>query len=284
MDVYVPQNKKKKKTDFIPYRDSVLTWLLRENLGEGSPGLGSDTHHGCHLRPCSVPEGAHPSPAERRAQGLLPGDQGGVSGGFTPPGWGQVALGATDLQPLRRYPRLGAVAPYPSQGLASPPSGDPWEPCWLSGAALLPCPPLQLSSEPVRGRWSLKHPNTHVFCPKWPWGPRCLPLQKGAGAGGTDVQKGKLTSGSCGQLGLWGLPRLHTQGHDPDPQKQPDWSLVWATLGAAPSLPVEKRAVGDGGESAPRRGTQESQECVSLHPASPPGPHPGPAPGWALHP
>ncbi|KAB0403644.1 hypothetical protein E2I00_000341, partial [Balaenoptera physalus] len=25
-------NKKKKKTDFIPYRDSVLTWLLRENL------------------------------------------------------------------------------------------------------------------------------------------------------------------------------------------------------------------------------------------------------------
>lgn len=32
---HVEQNKKKKKTDFIPYRDSVLTWLLRENLGEG---------------------------------------------------------------------------------------------------------------------------------------------------------------------------------------------------------------------------------------------------------
>ena len=26
--------KKKGKQDFIPYRDSVLTWLLRENLGE----------------------------------------------------------------------------------------------------------------------------------------------------------------------------------------------------------------------------------------------------------
>lgn len=36
--LFIPQNKKKKKTDFIPYRDSVLTWLLRENLGEDGGG------------------------------------------------------------------------------------------------------------------------------------------------------------------------------------------------------------------------------------------------------
>lgn len=52
---YPPQNKKKKKTDFIPYRDSVLTWLLRENLGEHAPipwSLGSDFHFGLCPAPC----------------------------------------------------------------------------------------------------------------------------------------------------------------------------------------------------------------------------------------
>ena len=30
------KSKKKKGNDFIPFRDSVLTWLLRENLGGNS--------------------------------------------------------------------------------------------------------------------------------------------------------------------------------------------------------------------------------------------------------
>lgn len=43
------QQSKKRKSDFIPYRDSVLTWLLKENLGEGllSLSLFQPCHQSC---------------------------------------------------------------------------------------------------------------------------------------------------------------------------------------------------------------------------------------------
>lgn len=31
--IFQSSQKKRRRSDFIPYRDSVLTWLLKENLG-----------------------------------------------------------------------------------------------------------------------------------------------------------------------------------------------------------------------------------------------------------
>lgn len=87
----LPQNKKKKKTDFIPYRDSVLTWLLRENLGEDSPGSDARPGRRRPPRPGRVPmpsglcgERGGSSGARARGQqqvnGARPGDPDGPRG------------------------------------------------------------------------------------------------------------------------------------------------------------------------------------------------------------
>ena len=31
--LFQSSHKKRRRSDFVPYRDSVLTWLLKENLG-----------------------------------------------------------------------------------------------------------------------------------------------------------------------------------------------------------------------------------------------------------
>lgn len=58
------QQSKKRKSDFIPYRDSVLTWLLKENLGEGflSLSLSLPTLPPVLLTPVDVSDQTHCCP------------------------------------------------------------------------------------------------------------------------------------------------------------------------------------------------------------------------------
>ena len=213
---------------------------------------------------------------------------------------GRWPSGPQTCSPHVGAPGLGHWRPDRHRDLP-PPVCDPWEPCWLSGAAFLPRPPLQLSSEPVRGRLSLRHPNTHVFRPNWPWGPRCLPLQQGAGAGGTDVQKGKLnpgwlwTAGALGpSLAAW-LPRAVTltprsslaglwcgphrvqcqaswwrRGQVGDGVKVPPWGEHESLRSVCPVT----RPLPRGHTQAPPQGGHCTPSPSHRQPAVPGGPHP----------
>lgn len=86
-------NHKRKKTEFIPYRDSVLTWLLKENLGEcldgGQEGEWGDTAP-VLLNP------AEPAPA--------------MESGCCRLGWGRASRGLVSSTFLRQE-RASALVP-----------------------------------------------------------------------------------------------------------------------------------------------------------------------------
>lgn len=143
----------------------MLTHSSGKTLGETHPAW--DLTPGCHLRPHSVLGRA---PILPWLSGEIPGD----SSRGTREEWSAVGLrhqagggglgpqtGSSPLsvpQASGRWRLTVTETCLPPSVTSGSPAGCPELPCF-------PAPSLQLSSEPVRGRWSLRHPNTQVFHP-----------------------------------------------------------------------------------------------------------------------